>query len=305
MKAIITTQYGPPEVMIIRDVEKPVVKDHEVLIKIKAIAVTSGDCRIRAFRIPKWYFWVPMRVALGLFKPRKPIQGLWLAGEIKTTGSAVTKFKTGQHVYGRTTGLEFGANAEYICLPENAVMDLKPANLTPEESVALPFGGLTALHFLRKKNVKKGDKILIYGASGAVGSSAVQLANYFGAEITAVCSTQNIEWVKNLGAHKTIDYTKEDFTAGTERFDVVFDAVGYINHAKSKKILKPHGQFISVITSGSADDTVESLHYLTELAEKGIIKPLIDKIYPFDQMVKAHRYVDQGHKKGNVVVQVY
>ncbi len=181
---------------------------------------------------------------------------------------------------------------------------MKP-NLTHEVSVALPFGGITALHFLRKATLRKGEKILVYGASGAVGSSAVQLANYFGAEITTVCSTQNIEWVKNLGAHKTIDYTKEDFTAIPDRFDVVFDAVGYINQAMAKKILKPDSQFISVITSGHADDGVESLHYLTDLAEKGIFKPVIDKIYPFDQMVEAHRYVDQGHKKGNVVVRVY
>jgi NADPH:quinone reductase-like Zn-dependent oxidoreductase len=304
MKAIITTKYGPPEVLEIREVDKPNPKKDEVLIKVKAIAVTSGDCRMRAFKIPKWYYWIPMRLSLGIYKPRKPIQGLWLAGEIEEIGNAVTTFKMGQLVYGRTVDLKFGANAEYICLPENAIMGLKPKNLTFEEAVSIPFGGITALHFLRKANIKNCDKILVYGASGSVGSSAVQLANYFGAEVTAVCGTENIEWVKKLAAQKTIDYKKENLTDCKELFDIVFDAVGYINRSIARKILKPNGQFVSVITSGHADDGVKELHYLTELAEKGHLKPVVDKCYPFDQIVEAHKYVDKGHKKGNVVITV-
>ena len=304
MKAILTTKYGSPDVLEIREVDKPNPMKNEVLIKVKAIAVTSGDCRIRAFNTPKWYFWVPMRLMLGIFKPRKPIQGLWFAGEIEKTGNEVNKFKIGQKVYARTLDLNFGANAEYVCLPENAIIGLKPSNITFEESVSIPFGGITALHFLKKATIRKGHKLLVYGASGSVGSSAVQLAKYFGAEVTAVCSTPNIEWVKNLGADKAIDYKKEDFIVCKERFDIVFDAVGFINHSISKKILKPNGQFVSVISSGHTKGGVKELNYLTELVEKGHLKPVIDKIYPFEQMVEAHRYVAKGHKKGNVAITV-
>jgi NADPH:quinone reductase-like Zn-dependent oxidoreductase len=304
MKAVITTKYGPPEVLQIREVNKPTPRENEVLIKVKSIAVTSGDCRMRAFKIPKWYFWIPMRLALGICKPRKPIQGLWLAGEIEEIGKGVTQFKIGQQVIARTVALQFGANAEYLCLPENGIIVLKPINITFEEAVSLPFGGLAALHFLKKANIKKGDKLLVYGASGAVGTSAVQLGNYFGADVTAVCGTENIDMVKNLGAQKTIDYKKEDFTNCNERFDIVFDAVGFINRSIAKKILKPNGKFVSVITSGMAEDRVSDLNYFTELVEKGKLRPVLDRCYPFEQIVEAHRYVDTGHKKGNVAIRV-
>jgi NADPH:quinone reductase-like Zn-dependent oxidoreductase len=304
MKAIITTKYGSPEVLEIREVDKPNPKKNEVLIKVKAIAVTSGDCRMRAFNPPYWFFRIPMRLMLGIFKPRKPIQGLWLAGEIEETGNEVKHFNVGQQIYARTVDLIFGANAEYVCLPENAIIGLKPSNLTFEEAISIPFGGMTALHFLKKSSIKKGDKILVYGASGSVGTSVVQLGNYFGAEVTAVCSTENIELVKNLGAQKTIDYKKEDLTDCKEKFDIVFDAVGHINRSIIKKMLKPNGKFVSVITSGHAQGGVNELNYLTELAEKGQLRPVIDRCYPFEQIVDAHRYVDKGHKKGNVILTV-
>ncbi|TAL72650.1 MAG: NAD(P)-dependent alcohol dehydrogenase [Bacteroidetes bacterium] len=301
MKAVFTTKYGPPEVLIIVEVDKPLPKKNELLIKIKAVAVTSGDCRMRSFNVPL-SLWLPARLSIGLTKPRNPIQGLWLAGEVEETGAAVSKFKVGQQIYGRTLDLKLGANAEYICLPENCILGLKPQNLTYEESVSLPFGGITALYFLRKTNIKKGDKVLIYGASGSVGISAVQLGKYFGAEIHAVCSNENIELVKKYGADKAIDYKKENINDIKDKFDVVFDAVGKINKSISKKLLKEKGNYISILTSGHAQGGRDELIYLTELAEKNFLKPVIDKCYPFEQIVEAHRYVDKGHKKGNVVI---
>jgi NADPH:quinone reductase-like Zn-dependent oxidoreductase len=303
MKAIICTKYGPPEVLKIMDVEKPSPKNNEVLTRIYATTVSSGDCRMRSFKVPL-SLWLPARIALGLRKPRKPIQGLWLAGEIEETGNEVNKFKIGQQIYARTLDLKLGANAEYICLPEDCIIGLKPKNLTYEEAVSIPFGGITALYFLRKTNIKKGDKVLIYGASGSVGISAVQLGKYFGAEIYAVCSNENIELVKKYGADKAIDYKKESINDIKDRFDVVFDAVGKINKSIGEKLLKEKGNYISVITSGHAQGGSTELNYLTELVEKNYLKPVIDKCYPFEQIVEAHRYVDTGHKKGNVVITI-
>ncbi|WP_040951085.1 NAD(P)-dependent alcohol dehydrogenase [Gorillibacterium massiliense] len=304
MKAIITTRYGSPEVLQIKEVEKPHPRKNEVLIQVRAIAVTSGDCRLRAFNPPNLISSIPMRLMIGIFKPRRPIQGLWLAGVIEETAESVNQFKIGQPVYARTLDLKFGANAEYVCLPENAIIGLKPGSLTFEEAVSIPFGGLSALHFLKKSNINKGDTILIYGASGSVGTSAIQLANYFGAEVTAVCSTENMEWVKKLGVDKTIDYKKEQLTNCKDRFDIVFDAVGYIDRSVVKRLLKPTGNFVSVIHSGHAQSGVKELNFLTDLVEKGQLKPVIDKCYSFEEMIEAHRYVDKGHKKGNVVIKV-
>jgi len=305
VKAVICTKYGPPEVLQLKEVEKPAPGKNEVLIKVQATAVTSGDCRCRGFNIPAHFSILTrlaMRLALGITRPRKPIQGLVLAGEVETTGKGVTRFKAGDQVFG-DTGMRFGAYAEYTCLPENAAITIKPVNITFEEAAAVPFGGTTALYFLRKGKIRRGQNVLIYGASGAVGTSAVQLARYFGADVTGVCSTANRELVKSLGAGSVIDYTKEDFTKRNERYDIIFDAVGKTSESLCRKALAPGGTFVSVM-KGHAGESTEDLVFLKELVEVGKLRPVIDKCYPLEQIVEAHRYVEQGHKKGNVVITV-
>ncbi len=304
MKAIKTTRYGGPDVLKMIETDQPVPMENEVLIRIKAIAVTSGDCRMRAFKPPYWYFSIPMRLLLGIFKPRRPIQGLWLSGEVEKAGQAIQKFIVGHKVYARTLDLKFGANAEFICLPENCTIGLKPINLNYEESVAIPFGALTALHFLKKAGIKKSDKVLIYGASGSVGIAAVQLGRYFETEVYAVCSSINIDLVKDNGANYVIDYKEKDITTLNDKFDIVFDAVGKINKSIGKKLLKDKGRFVSVFSSGHAQGGIKELNYITKLAEKEVLKPVIDNIYPFDQIAKAHSHVETGHKKGNVVLKL-
>lgn len=309
MKAIICTSYGPPEVLQLREVKKPIPKHHEVSIKIHATTVTGSDVIIRRFELPIWHpQGLVMRFVLGFGKPRNPILGLVLAGEIESVGKNVNRFHIGDEVYAFTM-MRFGTYAEFICLPESSILALKPTNTTFAEAAAVPYGGLLALHYVKKLNIQDGHNVLIYGASGAIGTSAVQLAKYFGAEVSGICSTPNIELVKSLGADQVIDYTQEDFTSRNERYDFILDCVphGKINRKQLKtqcaKALKPNGQHIS-IDDGTPKSTTENLMRLTELVETGHFRPVIDKVYPLEQMVEAHRYVDTGRKKGNVVITV-
>jgi len=305
MKAIVYTEYGPPEVLRLAEVEKPVPQDWQVLIKIHATNAAASEAMGRRGES------FVGRIIMGLRKPRRRfrILGMELAGEIEATGRQVTRFKPGDPVFASTFEVNFGGYAEYKCLPEDGVLALKPANLTYEEAAAAVGGGLTALRCLRRGTLQKGQKVLIYGASGAVGTNAVQIARrYFGTEVTGVCSTANLELVKSLGASRVIDYTQEDFSQSSERYDVIFDAVARVPASRAKKALKQTGTYLNVHKHSNRDASggtmTEELDFLKELLEAGMFKPVIDRCYPLEQIVEAHQYVDQGHKKGNVAILV-
>ena len=312
MKAIVYTKFGPPEVLQLREVEKPTPKDNEVLIKIVATTVVKEDPDMRAS--PGFN---------GFLKPRNPILGQELAGEVEATGRDVTRFKSGDQVFGIDS---FGAYAEYKCMPEGGALAKKPANMSYEEAASVPNGALTVLPFLRDKGkIQSGQSVLIYGASGSVGAAAVQLARYYGAEVTGVCSTANLEMVRSLGADQVIDYTREDFTQNRLTYDIIFDTLGKSSFSHCRDSLKKNGRYL--VTNGNmlrnyllmlwtsivggkkfvfglSIEKSKSLNFVRELIEAGQIKPVIDRCYPMEQIVEAHRYVDKGHKKGNVVITV-
>jgi len=303
MKAIVYTKFGPPEVLHLQEVEKPTPKANEVLVKVHATTVTIGDTIMRSFNLPihGWQKFMA-RLILGWRRPKLPILGMELAGEVESVGIKVTRFKPGDPVFASTFGVNFGGHAEYKCLPENGVIAIKPANLTYEEA-AIPGAGQTAWQCLKKGKIQPGQKILVYGASGAVGTYAVQLASrHFGADVTGVCSGTNLELIKSLGASQVIDYTREEFTQSGATYDVVFDAVGKLLPAQGKKALKQTGIYINVHADSDGGDKLENLLLLKELIEAGKLKPVIDRVYPLEQIAEAHRYVEQGHKKGNVVI---
>jgi NADPH:quinone reductase-like Zn-dependent oxidoreductase len=302
MKAMVYTRYGPPEVLRLNEIDKPIPKAHEVLVGVRATTVTAGDVRMRGFTVPRGE-WLFARLYLGIRGPRRPILGMELAGDVAAVGKDVTLFRIGDPVFASTFATGFGGYAEFKCLPEDGTLAAKPANLTFEEAAALPVGGATALRFLRKAKVGGGQRVLIYGASGSVGSFAVQLAKYMGAEVTAVCSTANLVWVKALGADVVIDYTQEDLAQRGETYDVIFDAVAKTSRSQCSGSLKEKGVFLSVLESTDGEKR-DDLAFLGELAEAGKIRPVIDRRYHLEQLVEAHTYVERGHKKGNVVIAV-
>ncbi len=322
MKAIVCTRYGPPEVLQLREVEKPIPKDNEVLIRIHAATVTIGDCELRSLNLPLLWKLI-LRIGFGIRAPRKKILGQELAGEIESVGNTVTMFKKGDQVFANT-GLHLGAYAEYDCLPEKGLIATKPANMTYEEAAAVPVGGLHALQYLKKANIQTGQKLLVIGAGGSIGTVAVQLAKYYGAEVTGVDSSGKLDMLRSIGADHAIDYTREDFTKNGEKYDVIFDTVGKSSYLGSMRSLKEKGIYLlgnpglsqmirAPLTSRRSSKRVvgrmepyraEDLIFLKELIEDGKIRSIIDRRYPLEETVEAHRYVDTGQKTGNVVITV-
>ncbi|MEH7379183.1 NAD(P)-dependent alcohol dehydrogenase [Bacillus sp. JJ1533] len=322
MKAVVYKRYGPPSVLEMKQVEKPSPKENEILVKVKATTVTVADIRSRSFTVPP-AFWLPARISLGLRQPKKEILGMELAGEVEGVGKKITSFKPGDRVFAASLA-GFGAYAEYKCLEEDGPVAIMPSNLSYGEAAAIPIGARTALFFLRKADIKSGQSVLVYGASGSVGSYAVQIAKYFGAKVTGVCSTTNLELVKSLGADNVIDYTVKGFSRTDERYDVIFEAVNKSSFSACMKLLKRNGTYINVteplpsmqmlwtkltsnkklVLSRNSPETPEALNFLKGLVEMGKLKVVIDRYYSFDEIVEAHSYVEKGHKKGNVVINV-
>ncbi|AXV37497.1 MAG: NAD(P)-dependent alcohol dehydrogenase [Methanobacterium sp. BRmetb2] len=322
MKAIVCTKYGPPDVLKLKEVEKPIPKDNEVLIRIHAATVTAGDCEIRRFQMPTW-LWIPARIGFGFTGPRKKILGQELAGEIEEIGKDVKRFRKGAQVFA-FTGFSLGAYAEYACVSEEGVLAEKPVNMTYEEAATVPMGGIIALHYLKKGNIQSGDKVLINGASGSIGTIAVHFAKYLGAEVTGVCSTTNLDMVRSIGADHVIDYAKEDFTDRGETYHVIFDVVGKSPFSNSLKSLKRNGSYLlgnpgisqmvrgrwagvtsnNRVISGTESAKNEDLILLKGLMESGGIDAVIDRRYTLEQTAEAHKYVEKGHKKGNVIITV-
>jgi NADPH:quinone reductase-like Zn-dependent oxidoreductase len=305
VKAVVCTRYGPPEVLRLEELATPVPRKNQVRIRILATAVTSSDCYVRGLNLSPAYRMMA-RLAIGWNAPRQPVLGMVLSGEVDSVGPDATSFEVGERVFGFNRH-RFGTYAQYVCWPEDGLLATRPVNLTDEEAAAIPYGGLLALSYLRKADVRAGQRVLIYGASGAVGTSAVQLARHFGAEVTGVCSTANMELVASLGASTVVDYTVADFTDKAERYDLIFDAVGRRKSAASlrrcRQVLAPGGACVSV-DDGTPKLRREDLVLLGELVAKGEIAPVIDRTYALDDIVDAHRYVDNGHKRGNVVITV-
>ena len=327
MKAAVCTKYGPPDVLRLQEVAKPVPKESEILVKVHATSVTQADVINRSSKFPHSWMWPLARISLGFKKPRKEILGFELAGEVESVGKGVKSYKKGDRVFASTYEFGFGCYAEYVCLPKTGTVAKMPNNMPYEEAAAVPLGGLTALSFVRDRaHVQKGQRVLIYGASGSVGTYAVQLAKYYGAEVTGVCSSFNLELVTSIGTDKVIDYTIEDFTKSDEEYDVIFDVVNKISFSTCKKSLKKGGIYLvtfpsilfllqmlwtSIIgighkrlMSGEASEKAEDLYFFKELIETKKIKPVIDRTYPLEQIVEAHRYVETGHKRGNVVITI-
>jgi len=322
VKAIKCTKYGPPEVLKIVNIEKPKPNDNQILIKNYSTTVTVGDCRVRGFKVPP-SFWLPARLTLGIIKPKNDILGGEFSGKIEETGKNVKKYRIGDEIFA-FTGHNFGAYAEYVLLDEKSCIAVKPENLTFEQSSALSFGGISSLHFIEKCNIKKNEKIVIYGASGSLGTYAVQLAKYYGANVTGICGTSNLEIIKQIGADNVIDYRKTDLSEIDEKFDIFFDTVGKADISKSIKLIKPNGHYIHAVTDpftemkikkiiknteikfigGTYKPNIDYINKIRELAVNNKIRPVIDRVYNFDDIVLAHEYVDKGHKKGNVVIKI-
>lgn len=305
MKAALCKAYGPPEVVSIKNVDKPFPESNEILIKIMASAVNSGDTRVRGLNISQGLRFI-MRFILGFSRPRKPILGTVFSGIVEQTGDKVTDFSPGDKVFG-STGFKFGTHAEYICLNSKAVVSKMPDNATFEEATAILFGGQTAIYFLQKAGIEKKERasVLIYGAAGAVGTAAIQIAKSYGADVTAVCSSAGKEIAEKLGADYVITYDSEDFTQYARHFDIIFDAVGKTNKKQCAPLLTPHGSYLTVNGFDFAEEKVEQLELLKSLFERGCYTAVIDKIFPLNKIVEAHRYVDNGRKKGNVVIKIF